>query len=73
MVVQWFTFAIESAKAAVQGIAKAIGWLLFVLFKDFKITMVFLFTSLGRIATDHRQIKKIQRAKTNADKDNPLS
>ena len=73
MVVQWFTFAIESAKALVRGIAKAIGWVLFVIFKGFKITMVFLFTSVGRIAADHRQIKKIQHAKNNADKDNPLS
>lgn len=73
MVVQWFTFAVESAKALVQGIVKALVWFLKILFKAFKISMVYLFTSLGRILSDHNQIEKIKRRKKLTDHDDPLA
>lgn len=73
MVVQWFTVAIESAKALVQLVVKAITWLFMMLLKGLKILLVLLFTSLGRISADHRQIKKVRKIKRVSDHDDPLA
>lgn len=70
--VQWFTFAIESAKGLANILFKILWQMLLLLGKAIKIFFVYLFGAAGAISADFRKVREHRRLTQNQDRDDPL-
>ncbi len=70
--VQWFTFAIESAKGAAKILFQLIWVLLLFIGKVIKIFFVYLFGAFKAISGDFRKVSAHQRRERDKHRNDPL-
>lgn len=70
--VQWFTFAIESAKGLAGILFKVIWAALLAIGKVIKIFFVYLFGAFYAISTDFRKVREHRRHERDKHRDDPL-